>query len=144
MNKTFARLLRVVGWICFCVVLVGVAAVLEMYREYNRPPRVRLINTSGGPVSHIVFKIDTVEVAIDGVLQDGERVQRTVPFRGSEASTEVSWVDKTGASHHAGANDYVEGRGGYLTIVVINPDNTLSQPVRQPPVEPVPRPDRPK
>ena len=145
MTRGIVRLLRIIGSLVLALAVLVAGTAYYAYRDYKSPPRILLINASGAPVSHIAIRINRAEVAVEGVLQDGERVERMVSFRGGEGSTTVSWVDKTGMPHQGNGNDYVESTGGYRTTLVIHPDNTLSQPApRPPPVEPVPRPDRPR
>lgn len=101
------------------MLVVGVVGL--SFWNYNQPPIVVLTNRSGGPMSAVRIRIGDAEVNA-GTLDVDATIRRTVPFRGSEASTEILWIDRAGVAHHEHANDYVEGRGGYRTTVVIDRD----------------------
>lgn len=122
----------VAGWVGLLLGIVATVLVLPMVRpviEYYRPPRVTVMNATGGDIFDI-----TVGPSVDvkrpssvvrmADLKDGQArtVRLTTQF--SESSTHVSWSDSTGR-HEGRADDYIEGCGLYHSRVVLTPDRKV-------------------
>jgi hypothetical protein len=123
---TVRRALKIVLGLVIAIVLAIAGVVAMAFWLYHQPPRVELTNHTGGPISQVRIRVGGVEVSA-GNLRDGQRVRRTVPFRGSEASTDILWVDRAGVAREESLNDYVEGRGGYRTTVSIDKNDRATE-----------------
>ena len=111
-------------------IAVGTAVTLlclpitKMVLEYFGPPRVTLVNATGGEISGITISLGSAEREVSD-LKHGQAVTVPITGRFTECSTHVSWTDSMGR-HTESAEDYMESCGFYHSTVVLTPDGTAT------------------
>lgn len=123
MNRWKMILAGVIGVLIGAVVGLMAQPIVRAAWDYFGPPRVTVMNATGGDISDVTVTLGTVTQRLPD-MKDGHA--RTVRVRGhfSECSTHVAWTDSTG-KHEESAGDYMESYGFYRAIVVLTPDRKV-------------------
>jgi len=120
MKRWNAILAGLIGVLVGVVVTLAALPLTRSVIDYFGPPRVTVMNATGGDISDVTVTLGTVRRSVPD-MKDGHA--RTVLVRGhfGECSTHVSWTDSAG-KHEESAGDYMENCGFYRAIVVLTPD----------------------
>ncbi len=101
-------------------VVAGVAYFALQLIRYQRPPRVTLINATGGEVFEVELTHGEVVTSVPALRNHfAATVEITSQF--GESATSVSWSDSSGR-HSDTADDYVEHIGIYHSRILLTPD----------------------
>jgi len=120
MNRLKTILAGLIGLLVGAVITVVALPIARSAIDYFGPPRVTVMNATGGDISDVTVTLGTVSQRVPD-MKDGHA--RNVRVRGhfSECSTHVSWTDMAG-KHDESAGDYMESCGFYRAVVVLTPD----------------------